>query len=341
MKMYPILAVMGLVVLAGCSNNEFEEGPAVAAGETPIIIRTGVATKAVVATGNDVTATFALISSQTEPKADAWNAFVPRKANTLTELGAFADYKADAANVSTGIFEANATEAQAISFNPALYYNKTDQGSNDFEKAYLVGVAPSGTVVTGGTLTFSVKDGEQDIMYASQIDKGIHSEAQSNANVFTFNHQTGQVSFSVKKEEKLTDLVTVKSIKLKSVQLPASIKLADGAVTYDNPADLTLPNVINSQAVTVEGVATGNPVMIAPIAALTIDVTISIKGADKTYTNVPVTFTDEKGTGVTKGNASLVTILVKEPATSTEVPITATATVVAWGTGNSGKVDLN
>lgn len=336
MMRYPILAVMGLVVLAGCSNNEFEEGPAVAAGETPIVVRTGVATKAVVATGDEVTATFALISSEAEPKADAWNAFVPRKANTLSD-GAFADYSTDAANVSTGIFKANAAEAQAISFNPVLYYNKT-AGT---EHAYLVGVAPSGTVNTGGTLIFSVKDGEQDIMYASQINKGTHSEAQSNINVFTFNHQTGQVSFSVKKEEGLADLVTVKSIKLKSVQLPASIKLADGAVTYDNPADLTLPNVINSQAVTAGGVATGNPVMIAPIATLNIDVTISIKGEDKTYSNVPVTFTSDNGTGVTKGNASLVTILVKEPGTSTEIPITATATVVAWGTGNSGKVDLN
>lgn len=341
MNNYFFLIATALVALASCSNNEFEEGPAVAAGETPVVVRTGVATKAVIATGNDVTATFALISSQTEPKAENWNAFVPRKANVLKEDGSFADYTTDAANVSTGVFEANAVDAKAISFNPVLYYNKKDQGSSAFEKAYLVGVAPSGTVATGGTLTFSVKDGEQDIMYASQIDKGIHSEAESNANVFTFNHQTGQVSFTVKKEEKLTDLVTVKSIKLKTVQLPASIKLADGAVTYDNLADLTLPNVINSQAITKEGVATGNPVMIAPIAALNIDVTIAIKGVDKTYSNVPVTFTDTKGTGITKGNASLVTILVKEPTSSTEVPITATATVVAWGTGNSGTVDLN
>lgn len=341
MKKYPVLAVMALVALAGCSNNEFEEGPAVAAGETPLVVRTGVATKAVVTTGDDVTATFALISTQTEPTADVWNAFVPRKANVLGEDGSFTDYATDAANVSTGVFKANAADAQAISFNPILYYNKKDQGTSAFEKAYLVGVAPSGTVAMGGTLTFSVKDGEQDIMYAGQIDKGIHSEAESNANVFTFNHQTGQVSFTVKKEEGLTDLVTVKSIKLKTVQLPASIKLADGVVTYDTPADLTLPNVINSQAITKEGMATGNPVMIAPIAALNIDVTISIKGADKTYSNVPVTFTDEKGTGVTKGNASLVTILVKEPTTSTEIPVTATATVVAWGTGNSGSVDLN
>ena len=112
-------------------------------------------------------------------------------------------------------------------------------------------------------------------------------------------------------------------------------------MTYDTLADLTLPNVINSQAVSVEGVATGNPVMIAPIAALNIDVTIAIKGVEKTYSNVPVTFTDTKGTGVTKGNASLVTITVKEPTTSTETPVIAKATVVAWGTGNSGEVSLN
>ena len=336
MKKYLVLATMGLTVLAGCSNNDFGESPVVTAGETPIVVQTGVATKAVVATGDEVTATFTLISSETEPKADDWNAFVPRKANVLGEDGAFADYSTDAANVSTGVFSANTT-AQVISFNPVLYYNKKVAA----EHAYLVGVAPSGTVSTGGNLTFSVKDGEQDVMYASQIDKGAASEAEKNENVFTFNHQTGQVSFKVNKEAAITDLVTVKSIKLKSVQLPASIKLADGTMTYDTQADLTLPNVINSQAVSVEGVATGNPVMIAPIAALNIDVTIAIKGVEKTYSNVPVTFTDTKGTGVTKGNASLVTITVKEPTTSTETPVTAKATVVAWGTGNSGEVSLN
>lgn len=340
MNRYPFLAAMVLTVLAGCNNNEFEEGPAIAAGETPIIVKTGVATKAAIGTGDEVTATFALISSVTAPDAAAWNSFVPRKTNVFTDANIFSDYAADAANVSTGIFTANATTAQAISFNPDLYYNKT-KVSESFETAYLVGVAPAGTVVTGGTVNFSTKDGEQDIMYASQISKGVESEAETNENTFAFNHLTGQVSFTVKKEAAVTEVVTVKSLKLKSVQLPASIKLADGNVTYDTPADLLLPNVINSQAITTEGVATGNPVMISPIAALNIDVTITIGGKDKTYSNVPVTFEEGKGTGVTKGNASLVTITVKEQVTPSETPITATATVVAWGTGNKGTVDLN
>lgn len=341
MKKYSFLAAIALVTLAGCSNNEFEEGGVSSVGEVPIIVKTGVATKAVVATGDEVTATFALISSQTEPTAANWNAFVPRKANSLNAENAFDDYATDAANVSTGVFAANATTAQEISFNPALYYNKKDLGEGAFETAYLVGVAPAGTVSTGGTLTFSTKDGEQDVMYATQISKGVASGSKSNNNTFTFNHQTGQVSFSVKKEAVVTDVVTVKSIKLKTVQLPASIKLADGTVTYDTPADLILPNVINSQAVTAEGVATGNPVMIAPIAALNIDITVTIGGKDKTYSNVPVVFKGETGTGITKGNASLVTVTVKEQKTPTETPITAKATVAAWGTGNSGEVGLN
>lgn len=118
MNRYPFLAAMVLTVLAGCNNNEFEEGPAIAAGETPIIVKTGVATKAAIGTGDEVTATFALISSVTAPDAAAWNSFVPRKTNVFTDANIFADYAADAANVSTGIFTANATTAQAISFNP-------------------------------------------------------------------------------------------------------------------------------------------------------------------------------------------------------------------------------
>lgn len=341
MNRYPFLVAMVLTVLAGCNNNEFEEGPAIAAGEIPIIVKTGVATKAAIGTGDEVTATFALISSVSAPDAAVWNGFVPRKTNVFTEANAFADYAADAANVSTGIFTANATTAQEISFNPDLYYNKKQVSGNKYEAAYLVGVAPAGTVVTGGTVHFSTKDGEQDVMYASQISKGVGSEAESNKNTFAFNHMTGQVCFTVKKETAVTEVVTVKSVKLKAVQLPASIKLADGSVTYDTQADLVLPNVINSQAVTTEGVAIGNPVMISPIAALNIDVTITIGGKDKTYLNVPVAFEEGKGTGVTKGNASLVTITVKEQVTPSETPITATATVVAWGTGNKGTVNLN
>lgn len=337
MKKYPFLAAMALTVLASCNNNEFGEGPAVAAGETPIIVRTGVATKAVVAAGDEVTATFALISAAAEPQAADWEAFVPRKANVLNVGGSFDAYATDAANVSTGVFTANAAVAQAISFNPILYYDKTATDN----AAYMVGVAPAGTVGAGGTVTFSVKDGEQDVMYAGLINKGKESEAGTNEAFFEFNHQTGQVSFLVKKEAELTDLVTVSSIKLQSVQLPASIKLADGTVTYDASKELLLPGIVNTQAVTTEGVPTGNPVMIAPIAALKIDVTIEIAGVKKTYLNLPVAFSDTHGTGVSKGNASLVTINVKNPATTTETPITATAKVVAWGTGNTGNVELN
>lgn len=340
MKKYPFLAAMAMTVLAGCNNNAFEEGPVVAAGETPIIVRTGVATKAVVAAGDAVTATFALISAAGAPDAAAWEAFEPRLTNTFKADGSFQTYATDAANVSTGVFTANATLAQSISFNPILYYDKVATNNSH----YLVGVAPAGTVGVGGTVAFSVKDGEQDVMYAAQINKGKESEAASKNDVsFEFNHQTGQVSFVVKKAGvwKEEQLVTVNSIKLQSVQLPASIKLADGAVKYDAAKELLLPNVLTTQAVTAEGVPAGNPVMIAPTPTLLIDVTLEIKGEKKTYLNLPVTFAEAEGVGVTKGNASLVTINVKEPATSTETPITATATVVAWGTGNTGSVDLN
>lgn len=337
MNKYSFLAAMALVAMASCTNNEFEqEGPAVAASETPIVVKTGVATKASIGTGDNVTALFALISAESAPEASDWEAFSPRTENKLAD-GTFANYATDAANLSTGSFVANPT-AQAISFQPTLYYNGT-QDNND--KAYMVGVAPVGTV-SGGTVTFATKDGEQDILYAEQIDKGSKDSPDESA-TFKFEHMTGQVSFKVKKDETTlaSSLVTVKGITLKQVRLPKSIALGDGKVTYDAQADLALPNVISSQAVTEAGVETGNPVMVAPMVTLSIDAVITIDGKDKTYSNVPVTFTGTNGgTGITQGYSSEVTINVKQT-TSTETEIEASASVAPWKTGNTGNVDLN
>ncbi|WP_455637424.1 hypothetical protein [Parabacteroides sp.] len=343
MNKYSFLAAMALVTMASCSNNQFDEdGPAIAKSETPIIVKTGVSTKsaldtkASIGTGDNVTAMFALINKVTAAEAADWAGFTPRTENTLTD-GALATYNTDAANVATGTFVANPTTAQVISFQPTLYYDKTANMNH-----YMVGVAPVGTVKTGGTVEFTTKDGEQDVMYAGQIDKGTKDDAETNSNTFEFNHMTGQVSFKVKKDATVgDDVVTVKSIKLKTVRLPKSIALANGTVTYDTPADLALPNVISSQAVTTAGVETGNPVMVAPMTTLSIDAVVTIAGVDKTYSNVPVTFTGALGgTGITQGYSSEVTINVKKT-TSTETAIEASATVVAWKTGNTGNVDLD
>lgn len=341
MKKSSILAAMALVAMAGCSNNEFDDGPIVASGETPIIVNTGVSTKAAITTGSDVTAMFALINAATEPDATAWSTFAPQlkhvmKENDTNTIDAYA-------NVSLGAFVANDQTAQSISFNPTLYYDKATSEN----KAFMVGVAPVGTAKAGGIIEFETLDGEQDVMYAGVIDKGSKAKADDQA-TFQFEHKTGQVSFKVKKDDTTLGnaTVTVKSITLRSVGLPKSIKLVDGAVTFEPKAELSLPNINTEQSVTAAGTETGNPVMIAPMETMNIDAVITIKEGDKSedkvYSKVPVKFTGAAGgKGVTEGYSSLVTIKVKKSTVDGETGITATATVAKWKTGNTGDVELD
>lgn len=341
MKKSSILAAMALVAMAGCSNNEFDDGPVVASGETPIIVNTGVSTKAAITTGDDVSAMFALINAADKPTTDDWANFSPQLKHVMNSLDAT---KVDTyANVSLGAFVANDQTAQSISFTPTLYYDKVTSTN----KAYMVGVAPVGTAKTGGIIEFETLDGEQDVMYAEVIDKGTKTKAEDDA-TFNFEHKTGQVSFKVKKDEtSLKDAtVTVKSITLRSVRLPKSIRLFDGVVTFNSGADLSLPNINTEQSVTVAGTETGNPVMIAPMETMFINAVITIKEGDKSedkvYSKVPVKFTGANGgNGVTEGYSSLVTIKVKKSTATGETDITATATVAKWKTGNTGDVELD
>lgn len=342
MKKSSILAAMALVAMAGCSNNEFDDGPIVASGETPIIVNTGVTTKAAITTGDEVTAMFALINAATQPDATAWSNFAPQLKHVMnvSDATTIDTY----ANVSLGAFVANDQTAQSISFNPTLYYDKVTPAN----KAFMVGVAPVGTAKAGGVIEFETLDGEQDVMYAGVIDKGTKTEAEKNEATFQFEHKTGQVSFKVKKDETTLGnaTVTVKSITLRSVGLPKSIKLVDGAVTFEPKAELSLPNINTEQSVTVAGTETGNPVMIAPMETMFINAVITIKEGDKSedkvYSKVPVKFTGANGgNGVTEGYSSLVTIKVKKSTATGETDITATATVANWKTGNTGDVELD
>ncbi|WP_099464975.1 hypothetical protein [Parabacteroides provencensis] len=335
-----VLAAICLVTMAGCNNNEFENETSLASGETPIELKTGVDTRAAISNGDVVTATIALIAKEApEPTAAEWNALVPITTNTLGDGGTFANYETDAANVSSGTFTASAT-AQSVGFSVPLYYNKASN-----TRAYMVGVAPAGTLSSGnGKVTFPSVDGLQDVLYASTIDKGTVETAAANEKFFTFNHQTGQVRFYIQKEVGMSadSVVTVQGVTLLNVGLPESITLGDSVITYQDKGEFALPGINSSAAATEAGIDVGSPVMIRPMASMNINITISIKGVSKTYSNVPVTFEGtEGGTGITKGYSSLVTVTVKRKVNTTESQIDVKAVVAPWKTGNTGKVDLD
>ena len=141
--------------------------------------------------------------------------------------------------------------------------------------------------------------------------------------VLAFAHQTAQINFKVKAGTGLAANTKLRSIKIKSVQLPTGFdlkKTGAAAVTYATAADLTVPG-ITADATTIAATAAsvGSPVMIKPITGNTFSIDVETNNA--TYTGKTVTVT---GSNIEAGTAYDVTL------TFTQSTIELKATVTAW-----------
>lgn len=177
-----------------------------------------------------------------------------------------------------------------ISFNPQQYY--------DFDAtkyAYFIGIYPKSTL-TAGSNTFDtekVKDGQQDIMYASMQGGNRKTTALSP----TFGHKLSQLKFKFTKDAALTTLGTVTSIKIKGIKLPESIDFKTGVITYATTtfADGITINISNGTYDTDQEAS--EVIMVQPTAEdLTADITLS-DGA--TYSDIPLKVKTEEGTAHT------------------------------------------
>lgn len=280
------------VLLAGCSKNEEGSLP-VNNDPTPIVLGTSVdaSTKAPVVNGASVSAGIA-----------GWE-------NTATET-----YAAAPLWNTTIATTANATTAQAVTWTKQYYYN-ADEGTTTYMKAWY----PAGTL-SGTSVTFPNTDGSVDALLAPVVSG---TKLNKDGKVLAFAHQTAQINFKVKAGTGLDATTKLRSIKIKSVQLPTGFdlkKTGAAAVTYATAADLTVPG-ITSDATTIAASAAsvGSPVMIKPISGNTFS--IDVETSNATYSGKTVTVT---GTNILAGTAYDVTL------TFTQSSIELKATVTAW-----------
>ena len=126
--------------------------------------------------------------------------------------------------------------------------------------------------------------------------------------------------------------LAITGIKIKGVQLPESINILSGNVTYATAGELPIPLTGN---VAIEGTkSVGEPVMVSPSQISQYDIEITTSDG-KTYERT-VTFKNTGGqesqTGLLAGTAYNVNIIFGR------TPITLTASVEAWKQG-SAEVD--
>lgn len=279
------------VLLSGCSKNE--SGDPSDGGRVPIRLGSGVAmvSKTPVNNGTEFTAGIAgweNTSSETYAAAPLWNTTIQTTAN--------------------------ATTAQTVTWTKQYYYN-ADEGTTTYMKAWY----PAGTL-SGTSVTFPNTVGDVDALLAPVVSG---TKNNKDGKVLAFAHQTAQINFKVKAGTGLAANTKLRSIKIKSVQLPTGFdlkKTGAAAVTYATAADLTVPG-ITADATTIAATAAsvGSPVMIKPITGNTFSIDVETNNA--TYTGKTVTVT---GTNVEAGTAYDVTL------TFTQSTIELKATVTAW-----------
>ena len=290
------------VLFSGCSKNE--SGDPSDGGRVPIRLGSGVATvsKAPVTDGTQFTAGIAgweNTSTETYAAAPLWNTTIQTTAN--------------------------ATTAQAVTWTAPQYYN-ADENMTTYMKAW----HPAGTL-SGTSVTFPNTDGSVDALLAPVVSG---TKLNKDGKVLAFAHQTAQINFKVKAGTGLDATTKLRSIKIKSVQLPTGFNLtkeitAADAVTYATAADLTVPG-ITADATTISGTETsvGNPVMIKPITGNMFSIDVETNNA--TYTGKTVTVT---GANIEAGTAYDVTL------TFTQSTIELKATVTAWKSA-TGAADI-
>lgn len=279
------------LLLSGCSKNE--SGDPSDGGRVPIRLGSGVAmvSKTPVNNGTEFTAGIAgweNTSSETYAAAPLWNTTIQTTAN--------------------------ATTAQTVTWTKQYYYN-ADEGTTTYMKAWY----PAGTL-SGTSVTFPNTVGDVDALLAPVVSG---TKNNKDGKVLAFAHQTAQINFKVKAGTGLAANTKLRSIKIKSVQLPTGFdlkKTGAAAVTYATAADLTVPGITSDATTIAATVASvGSPVMIKPITGNTFSIDVETNNA--TYTGKTVTVT---GSNIEAGTAYDVTL------TFTQSTIELKATVTAW-----------
>ena len=296
--------LLGLAVLAGCSQEEIGNNENQNDALVPIELGAGVntLTRAAISSGDEVS----------QAGIAGW------------ETDGDIDYTAKAAWNTTISTIANGQTPQTVTWDNGTRYYDSNAGITTYMKAWY----PGGTFnPTDKTVAFENAKGDVDVLLAPVISG---NKVNKGAKNLVFQHMTSQIKFLVKAGAGLAEHTTIKSITIKDAQLPTGFDLTkgiddDGAVTYGNAADLIIPDIDDNQEITTVATSVGDPVMIKPIDSKTFTVTIETDHA--TYADKTVTVSTEK---VLPGYAYDITL------TFGQAGIELTATIADWEKATGG-----
>lgn len=337
---FTLLALSGCLCACSDSDSKYDD-----LDNTPVnavSIRVGQpsidkVSRAVVEDGVDLTATLVMCDGQTA----SWGGFTPKTTNEIDASRVLLSR----ANITDVTFNANENVGQDVTLPIMLYYDNITTTN----KSWLTAVSPKGTL-SGTTLTFATKDGEQDVMVASDTDAGSHLSPTSPIQL-NFAHKTTQLSIAVKLKTYTPDFggawygkkAYLKSVTLQNAEVPSAFEIKTSSIAWQAAANLNIPGIDNPE-ITASAAKVGRAVMTNASSEIFVDAVITIEGTDVNFNNIPVMDATVQSTKLQTviGQSHLITITVVEPAAADgSVPVTSIeATIQPWIVGSEGSATL-
>lgn len=228
-------------------------------------------------------------------------------------------------NWGTTPIKVNIVDASSNIFNSQKQYYKPTG-----ENAYFIGFYPEGTVDASGIVSFTSITGKEDVLLSNQLDAGARGSATSD-NKLTFSHKLALIKFTFKQGANYPADDQVTSLTLKGAELPVTMKLSDGSITYTtDKATAGIPAFTGgTYAITTSGSTTNDAdaLMIEPDKDITLDITTN--NGSFTVSKVKINGSDsEKTTAGAQYNISI---------TFNAAEASANATINSWGDPIAGE----
>lgn len=219
----------------------------------------------------------------------------------------------DIVNTSSNIFD---TQKQ--------YYKPTG------ENAYFIGFYPKGTVDALGVVTFTNITGKEDVLLSNELNAGARGSVAASPEL-TFKHKLALIKFTFKQGANYPADDQVTSLTVKGAELPATMKLSDGSITYT--ADKKTAGISaftgGTYVITTSGSTTNDAdaLMIEPGKDITLDITTN--NGSFTVSKVKINSSDSEKTDEGKQYNITITFNAKEAS--------ANATINPWDAEIAGE----
>lgn len=241
------------------------------------------------------------------------------------------------------------TKAANVAANGSVSF--TDNSKPSYPETggwiYLVAVAPTAgndaIDTDNGTVTYTLNDTPQDLLYAAEI-RGSRWDNQrffGNSDAtkdqpLVYNHLLAQLKFEARKADDAGLAVQITKITVNGVQTKATVKLANGTTTFEKaPSGATSLNLTPAndgvKVSSTSAVEVGN-LFVPPLQSGTY--TITVETSVGTFPNVSINFTGDNGR-LKAGVSNMVTLTISD----TSLGITSVK-VAEWATVPQGEINL-